>query len=84
MNDKTRDVLARAGKTFIQALLATAITQLMAVVGAGGAKIDPRSLLVTVGIPAIAAGLSAIQNTLFPPTKPPDREDESYEDDIQS
>ena len=73
MNEKTKDVLTRAGKTFIQALLATAITQIIAALGAGAtATLDPRALLVTVGLPALAAGLSAVQNLLFPTIKPPD------------
>lgn len=76
MDDRLKDILTRAAKTFLQAFLATATVQLMAVAGSGSLKIDVRSLAVTVGIPAIAAGLSAIQNTLFPPTKPPDGEDE--------
>ena len=68
MNDRQKDVLIRAGKTFLQALLATAIAQLMAVISADGINLDPKALIATVGIPAMAAGLSAIQNTLFPPT----------------
>ncbi len=76
MDDRLKDILIRAAKTFLQAFLATATVQLMAVAGSGSLKIDVRSLAVTVGIPAIAAGLSAIQNALFPPTKPPDGEGE--------
>jgi len=72
MSEKYKDVLIRAGKTFIQALIATAMTQLIAILGTEGARLELKALLVTVGLPALAAGLSALQNTLFPPTKPPD------------
>ncbi len=75
MNDRQKDVLIRAGKTFVQALIATAMTQLIAVLGAG-AKLEMKSLLVTVGLPALAAGISAMQNVLFPPTKTPDEEND--------
>ena len=71
MNDRQKDVLVRAGKTFIQALVATALTQVIVVIN-HAQPVSPKSLLVTVGLPALAAGLSALQNTLFPPGMPPD------------
>lgn len=73
MDDRLKDILIRAGKTFFQAFLATATVQLMAIAGSGSQKVDVRNLAITVGLPALAAGFSAIQNTLFSPTtKPPD------------
>ena len=79
MTDRQKDIFIRAGKTFLQALLATAITQLMAVLSADGVNLDPKALAATVGIPAIAAGLSAIQNALFPPAKPSGNDDDTVE-----
>ncbi len=78
MNDRLKDILIRAAKTFLQAFLATATVQLMAIAGSGSMKVDVRSLAVTVGIPAMAAGFSAIQNALFPPSgEPPAPEKDS-------
>ncbi len=82
MNDRQKDVLIRAGKTFFQAFMATATAQILELCSTGFSKFDWHIFAVTVGIPAMAAGLSAIQNILFPPTpKPPDNRDENYTDD---
>jgi len=66
MSDRTKDVLIRAVKTFAQALIATALTQVLVVIN-NGETVSGKTFLITVGLPALAAGLSALQNVLFPP-----------------
>lgn len=69
MNEKTKDVLIRALKTFWQAALASIVAALGS--GAIGMEIFQDNtwvkVLASIGIGAVASGLSAIYNGLIKP-----------------
>lgn len=63
MTAKTKDVLERAIKTFIQAFLALFIPALIAYLNGYSTDLSVRTVLY----PALAAGISAVWNLLAPP-----------------
>ena len=68
MNEKLKDILIRALKTFWQASLAAivvAIPEIVDLVPQGWQAIKP--VLISAGIGAIAAGCSAVYNGLIKP-----------------
>lgn len=68
MNEKAKDVVCRAAKTFWQTALASiifAIPQIAANMYAGWAVLKP--VLVSAGVGALAAGLSAAYNGVLKP-----------------
>ena len=69
MNEQIKDIAVRAAKTFFQAFLATASLQLASLSAGRIEKIDLPAIMYTVCLSALAAGISALQNTLFPPIK---------------
>ena len=68
MNSKLKDVLIRAGKTFWQAALASlavAIPEIIELIPSGWKAMIP--VLVSTGVGALAAGLSAVYNGVIAP-----------------
>lgn len=68
MNEKIKDVLVRAGKTFWQAMLATvvvALPEIIELIPAGWEALQP--VLISAGVGAVAAGLSAAYNGVLVP-----------------
>lgn len=68
MNEKIKDVAVRAFKTFWQTALASlifAMPQIIESLGAGWEVLKP--VLVSAGIGALAAGLSAAYNGVLKP-----------------
>lgn len=68
MNRKLKDVLIRAGKTFWQAALASlavAIPEIIDLIPNGWEALIP--VLVSAGVGALAAGLSAVYNGVIAP-----------------
>lgn len=68
MDRKVQDVLIRAGKTFWQAALASlvvAIPEIISLIPNGWDAVIP--VLLSAGVGALAAGLSAAWNGVFAP-----------------
>lgn len=68
MSEKIKDVAVRAFKTFWQTALASvlfAIPEITESIGAGWDVIKP--LLISIGVGALAAGLSAAYNGVLKP-----------------
>ena len=68
MKEKVKDVLIRAGKTFWQAMLATivvAMPEIVELIPEGWVAVQP--VLVSAGVGAVAAGLSAAYNGVIAP-----------------
>lgn len=68
MKAKVKDVLVRAGKTFWQAMLATivvAIPEILDLIPLGWKALMP--VLISAGVGAVAAGLSAMWNGVLAP-----------------
>ena len=68
MSDKIKDIAIRAGKTFWQTALASllvTIPQIVENIGAGWEALKP--VLISAGIGALAAGLSAAYNGVVKP-----------------
>lgn len=68
MKEKMKDVLIRAGKTFWQATLATivvAMPEIIDLIPAGWEALQP--VLISAGVGAVAAGLSAAYNGVLAP-----------------
>jgi hypothetical protein len=68
MNQKLKDILIRAGKTFWQAALASlviAIPEIINLIPNGWEAVLP--VLVSAGVGALAAGLSAMWNGVIAP-----------------
>lgn len=68
MNEKFKDVVTRAFKTFWQTTLASiifAMPQISATMGAGWEALKP--VLISAGVGALAAGLSAAYNGVLKP-----------------
>ena len=68
MKEKIKDVLIRAGKTFWQAMLATALVSLQEIIElipVGWEALKP--VLISAIVGAIAAGLSAVYNGVLAP-----------------
>ena len=63
MTAKTKDVLERAVKTFIQAFLALFVPALIAYLNGYTTDLSVKTVLY----PALAAGISAVWNLLAPP-----------------
>lgn len=69
MKEKLEDVLVRAGKTFWQAALASlvvALPEIIDLIPMGWEAIMP--VLLSAGVGALAAGLSAVYNGFIAPT----------------
>lgn len=68
MKSKIKDILVRAGKTFWQAALASvaiSIPEMIDLIPVGWVALKP--LLVSAGVGALAAGLSAVWNGVIAP-----------------
>ena len=68
MKEKMKDVLIRAGKTFWQATLASIVVvmpEIIELVPAGWEVLKP--VLISAGVGAVAAGLSATYNGVLAP-----------------
>ena len=63
MTAKTKDVIERAVKTFVQSFLALFVPQLIAYLNGYTNDLSVRTVLY----PALAAGISAVWNLLKPP-----------------
>ncbi len=67
MNEKQKDVLIRAVRTFWQAMVAYLLADVTVLQSALTDWPRSRHLLLTLGIGAVAAGLSAVYNALIRP-----------------
>ena len=68
MNSKIQDIMIRAGKTFWQAALASlvvAIPEIINLIPVGWEALMP--VLLSAGVGALAAGLSAVWNGVIAP-----------------
>ena len=67
MNEHTKDILIRAGKTFWQAALAYLLADAAVLQQALTEWSTGKQLLLSLGIGALAAGLSAVYNGVVAP-----------------
>ena len=67
MSEKTKDVLLRAGKTFVQAFLGDVITNLALFQDALGDFARLKSIGIAVAAGALAAGVCAAWNGVLAP-----------------
>jgi len=66
MSEKTKDILIRAGKTFVQAFLGVLVPELCAVLGGGLNGAGAFKIAITPVIcSALAAGISVVWNTVL-------------------
>lgn len=70
MSDKTKDVLCRAAKTFWQAAVAYLLADVTVLSAALTDFETGHRMLITIGIGAVAAGLSAVYNGVVKPLLP--------------
>ena len=64
MSDKVKNVLERAGKTFFEAFVSSIIAHLTLFQDALGDSAKVKAVLISVGVGAFAAGVSAAWNTI--------------------
>lgn len=74
MNEKTKDILSRAARTFWQAMLAHLLADATVLSQALSGWSRGRQILLTLFVGAVAAGLSAVYNGVICPLL----EDESH------
>ena len=67
MNEKTKDILIRAARTFWQAMLAHLLADTTVLQEALSGWSRARHLLLSLGVGAAAAGLSAVYNGVIRP-----------------
>lgn len=67
MNEKTKDILIRAGKTFWQAALAYLLADAAVLQQALTDRSGGRQLLFSLAVGALAAGFSAVYNGVVRP-----------------
>lgn len=72
MTAKTKDVIERAVKTFVQAFLALFVPALIAYLNGYTTDLSVK----TVIYPALAAGISAVWNLLWPSKRLPTKEED--------
>lgn len=64
MSEKTKNILERAGKTFVEAFVSSIIANLALFNDALGDAAALKSVAISVGVGAVAAGISAAWNAI--------------------
>lgn len=64
MSKKTKDILERAGKTFIEAFTSSIVANLTLFTDALGDNGKLKAVAISVGVGAVAAGISAAWNAI--------------------
>ena len=82
MSVKTRDVLTRAFKTFWQACIAYVIASITVLQSALSGESTWAKVLITLGVGAVAAGLSAVWNGFVSPLLKKDSTTEKIVDSV--
>ena len=62
MSDKTKDIIERAAKTFVEAFVSSIIANLSLFADSLGDMATLKGVAISVGIGALAAGISAAWN----------------------
>lgn len=79
MTAKTKDVIERAVKTFVQSFLALFVPALIAYLNGYTTDLSVKTVLY----PALAAGISAVWNLLLPAKPSPLPEEENSDDNTE-
>ncbi len=79
MSEKTKDLLIRAGKTFVQAFLSSVTANLTLLTDALGDRGELKGVAIAVGVGALAAAISAVWNGVLAAAMKPKKEENDVE-----